>query len=230
VSTAGDMIFAEPNTITGSIGIFGIIPTFEDTLKKFGVTSDGIKTTPLSGQPDVIGGTNPTVDAIFQSGIENGYNQFIGRVAAARKMTPERVNDIAQGHVWDGGTARQLGLVDRFGNLNDAVAEAARRVGLDPAKVHVEYLEKKPSRWALLAQQLADKNDDDDDDTTQGDAFSRIAAQRRAVFAQTLGEVRRLSNGAAIQARCLECGALGPAQPRSGDVSLMNAILAKLAL
>ena len=230
VSTAGDMIFAEPNTITGSIGIFGIIPTFEDTLKKFGVTSDGIKTTPLSGQPDIIGGTNPTVDAIFQSGIENGYNQFIGRVAAARKMTPERVNDIAQGHVWDGGTARQLGLVDRFGNLNDAVAEAARRVGLDPAKVHVEYLEKKPSRWALLAQQLADKNDDDDDDATQGDAFSRIAAQRRAVFAQTLGEVRRLSNGAAIQARCLECGALGPVQPRSADVSLMNAILAKLAL
>ena len=61
VSTAGDMIFAEPNTITGSIGIFGIIPTFEDTLKKIGVTSDGVRTTPLSGQPDVIAGTNPTV-------------------------------------------------------------------------------------------------------------------------------------------------------------------------
>lgn len=229
VSTAGDMIFAEPNTITGSIGIFGIIPTFENTLKKIGVTSDGIKTTPLSGQPDVIGGTNQTVDAIFQAGIENGYNQFIGRVSQARKMSPERVNEIAQGHVWDGGTARQIGLVDRFGNLHDAIAEAAKRAGLDPAKVHAEYLEKKPGRLEQLAAQIA-RNSDDDDADTQGDAFSRIAAQRRAVFADVLGEVRRLSNGAAIQARCLECGALGPADPSPRDVSLMDAILAKLSL
>ena len=229
VSTSGDMIFAEPNTITGSIGIFGIIPTFENTLKKIGVTSDGIKTTPLSGQPDVIGGTNPTVDAIFQAGIENGYNEFIGRVAQARHMTPDRVNQIAQGHVWDGGTARQLGLIDRFGGLKDAIAEAAKRAGLDPADVHAEYLEKKPSRWAKLAAQIASSDDDDDDDAaTEGDAFSRIAAQRRAVFAQVLGEMRRLSNGAAIQARCLECGALGPAEPEPGDVTLMHAILAKL--
>ena len=228
VSTAGDMIFAEPNTITGSIGIFGIIPTFENTLKKIGVTSDGIKTTPLSGQPDVIAGTNPTVDAIFQAGIEHGYNEFIARVAAARHMTPERVNEIAQGHVWDGGTAHQLGLVDRFGTLDDAVAEAAKRAGLDPAKVHAEYLEKKPSKWAKLAMQLAQGDDDDDDTASQGDAFSRIAAQRRAVFAEVLGEMRRISTGAAIQARCLECGALGPAEPDPGDVTLMHAILAKL--
>lgn len=229
VSTAGDMIFAEPNTITGSIGIFGIIPTFENTLKKIGVTTDGIQTTPLSGQPDVVGGTNPTVDAIFQAGIENGYNQFIGRVSQARKLSPERVNEIAQGHVWDGGTARQLGLVDRFGGLQDAINEAAKRAHLDPAKVHAEYLEKKPGRFEQLAAQLASKDDDDDADT-QGDAFSRIAAQRRAVFADVLGQVRQLSSGAAIQARCLECGALGPATPSSKDVSLMNAILAKLAL
>ncbi|MGN6270011.1 MAG: signal peptide peptidase SppA [Sphingomonas sp.] len=229
VSTAGDMIFAEPNTITGSIGIFGIIPTFENTLKKIGVTSDGIRTTPLSGQPDVVGGTNPTVDAIFQAGIEHGYNEFISRVAQARKMTPERVNEIAQGHVWDGGTARQLGLVDRFGGLDDAIAEAAKRAGLDPAKVHAEYLEKKPGRLEQLAAQLA-RDNDDDDAAQQGDAFSRIAAQRRAVFAEVLGEVRALSNGAAIQARCLECGALGPPTPSAKDTSLMNAILAKLAL
>ena len=227
VSTAGDMIFAEPDTITGSIGIFGIIPTFENTLKKIGVTTDGVKTTPLSGQPDVLGGTNPTVDAIFQAGIENGYNQFIGRVAEARHMTPDRVNEIAQGHVWDGGTARQLGLVDRFGTLKDAVAEAAKRANLDPAKVHAEYLEKKPGRLAQLAAQLA-RDNDGDDAATQGDAFSRIAAQRRATFAEVLGEIRRISNGAAIQARCLECGALGPAQPTAGDVGLMHAILAKL--
>jgi protease-4 len=143
-------------------------------------------------------------------------------------MTPARVNEIAQGHVWDGGTAHQLGLVDRFGTLDDAVAEAAKRAGLDPAKVHAEYLEKKPSKWAKLAMQLAQGDDDDDDTASQGDAFSRIAAQRRAVFAQVLGEMRRISTGAAIQARCLECGALGPAEPDPGDVTLMHAILAKL--
>jgi len=227
VSTAGDMIFAEPNTITGSIGIFGIIPTFENTLKKIGVTTDGVKTTPLSGQPDVVGGTNPTVDALFQAGIENGYRQFIARVAAARHMTPERVDAIGQGHVWDGGTARQLGLVDRFGTLKDAIAEAARRAGLDPAKVHPVYLEKKPSKWAELAMKLT-RGDDDDAAGQQGDAFSRLAAQRRAAFAQVLGEMRRISDGAAIQARCLECGALGPARPAPGDVALMRAILAKV--
>lgn len=227
VSTAGDMIFAEPNTITGSIGIFGIIPTFENTLKKIGVTTDGVKTTPLSGQPDVVGGTNPTVDALFQAGIENGYRQFIARVAAARHMTPERVDAIGQGHVWDGGTARQLGLVDRFGTLKDAIAEAARRAGLDPAKVHPVYLEKKPSKWAELAMKLT-RGDDDDAAGQQGDAFSRLAAQRRAAFAQVLGEMRRISDGSAIQARCLECGALGPARPAPGDVTLMRAILAKV--
>jgi protease-4 len=184
----------------------------------------------MSGQPDVVGGTNPTVDAIFQAGIEHGYNEFIARVAEARKMTPERVNEIAQGHVWDGGTAHQLGLVDRFGGLQDAIAEAAKRANLDPAKVHAEYLEKKPGRLEQLAAQLARDSDDDDDTALQGDAFNRIAAQRRAVFAEVLGEVRALSNGAAIQARCLECGALGPATPSAKDTSLMNAILAKLAL
>ncbi|MGN6376708.1 MAG: signal peptide peptidase SppA [Sphingomonas sp.] len=227
VSTAGDTIFAEPNTITGSIGIFGIIPTFENTLKKIGVTTDGIRTTPLSGQPDVVGGTNPTVDAIFQAGIDNGYRQFIARVAKARHMTPDRVNQIGQGHVWDGGTARQLGLVDRFGNLHDAIAEAARRAGLNPDHVHAVYLEQKPSWAEKLAMQLARNNGDDDDDAA-GDAFSRIAGQRRAVFADVLGELRQLSSGAAIQARCLECGALGPVQPAPEDVSLMHALLAKL--
>jgi protease-4 len=230
VSTSGDEIFAEPNTITGSIGIFGIIPTFENTLKKIGVTSDGIKTTPLSGQPDVIAGTNPTTDAIFQAGIDNGYREFVGRVAQARHMTPDQVNAIAQGHVWDGGTAHQIGLVDHFGTLKDAIAEAARRAGLDPAKVHAQYLEKKPSWVDQLALQYAHNDNDDDDDSAQGDIFTRLAAQRRAGFAQALGEMTRLTSGAAIQARCLECAGMGPAMPSARDVSLMHLLLAKLAL
>ncbi|HVI97654.1 MAG TPA: signal peptide peptidase SppA [Sphingomonas sp.] len=229
VSTAGDAIFAEPNTITGSIGIFGIVPTFENTLKKIGVTSDGVKTTPLSGQPDVFGGTTPEVDAIFQAGIEHGYREFIARVSKARNLTPERVNEIAQGRVWDGGTARQLKLVDRFGDMNDAIAEAARRAKLDPKDVHPVFLEKKPSWLAKLATQIARKQQGDDTDAA-GDIFTRIARDRRAVFAQVLGDMRRMSHGAAIQARCLECAAMGPVAPSPADTRLMDAVLAKLAL
>lgn len=228
VATAGDVIFAEPTTITGSIGIFGIIPTFENTLKKIGLTTDIVRTTPLSGQPDVLSGTNAETDAIFQAGIENGYRQFISRVATARKLTPARVDEIAQGRVWDGGTAHQLGLVDKFGGLSDAVAEAARRAGLKPEDVHAEYLEKKPSTFRKLVEQIADANKEDD--ASAGDAFTRMAVERRAVFARALGDMKRIGTGAAIQARCLECDALGATAARPGDARLLDFVLARLGL
>ena len=226
VSTAGDTIFAEPATITGSIGIFGIIPTFENALAKIGVTSDGVRTTPLSGQPDLAAGTNPVLDAILQAGIENGYRQFIGRVAAARRMTPTRVDEIGQGRVWDGGTARQLGLVDRFGSLNDAVAEAARRAKLDPAKVRTVYLEKEPGWAAELARSL---NEQDDEGTDTGaDIFARVAGERRALLAQAVGDVRRLAMGGSVQARCLECAGLGPSASAGSDARLLDLLMARL--
>jgi protease-4 len=227
VSTAGDTIFAEPGTITGSIGIFGIIPTFEKTLAKIGITADGVKTTALSGQPDLYAGTNPTVDAILQAAIENGYRQFVGRVATARKMTPARVDAIGQGRVWDGGTARQLGLVDRFGTLDDAIAEAARRAKLDPQDVHAVYLEKEPGWAAKLAQSL-NREDEDEAGAPAGDVFARVAADRRAVLSQAIGDVRRLAAGGSIQARCLECGGLGPSQSGAADARLLDLVLAKL--
>ncbi len=227
VSTPGDVIFAEPATITGSIGIFGIIPTFEKTLARIGVTTDGVKSTPLSGQPDVYAGTTPELDAILQAGIENGYRQFLGRVAQSRRMTPERVDQIAQGRVWDGGTARQLKLVDRFGGLQDAIAEAAKRARLDPAKIHAEYLEKEPGFAAQIAASFAEK---DDDDATGGDVFARIAAERRGLLAQALGDVKRLATAGSVQVRCLECGGLGPSDTAGSDARLLDLILARVGL
>ncbi|HYZ61662.1 MAG TPA: signal peptide peptidase SppA, partial [Acetobacteraceae bacterium] len=112
VATAGDRIFAEPTTVTGSIGVFGVLPTFEASLAKIGVTTDGVRTTPLSGQPDLFGGTSPEFDRLAQAGVEDIYGRFIGLVSASRKLPPARVNEIGQGRVWDGGSARQLGLVD----------------------------------------------------------------------------------------------------------------------
>nr|WP_243848201.1 signal peptide peptidase SppA [Sphingomonas insulae] len=228
VSTPGDVIFAEPATITGSIGIFGIIPTFEKTLAKIGVTADGVKATPLSGQPDVFAGTTPQLDTILQAGIENGYRQFLARVAQSRGMTPERVDQIAQGRVWDGGTARQLKLVDRFGSMQDAIVEAAKRAKLDPAKVHAEYLEKEPGFAAQLAAGFAGK--DDDDDAAGSDVFARIAAERRGLLAQALGDVQRLAMAGSVQARCLECGGLGPSDTAGSDARLLDLILARVGL
>ncbi|MCP3729418.1 signal peptide peptidase SppA [Sphingomonas sp. MG17] len=231
VSTPADVIFAEPNTITGSIGIFGLLPTFENTLAKIGVTSDGVKTTPLTGQPDLYAGTNETVDRILQSGVEQGYARFTGLVAQSRKMSVSRVDEIGQGRVWDGGTARQLGLVDRFGGIDDAVAEAAKRAKLDPAKVHALYLEREPGFLeGLIAGLMAGGDDEEEAEPESGsDLFARIAGDRRAVFAQALGDAKRLAMGASMQARCLECGAFGPvAATMRADARLIDVVLAKL--
>jgi protease-4 len=231
VSTPGDVIFAQPNTISGSIGIFGILPTFENSLKKVGLTSDGVKTTPMSGQPDIYGGTNPIMDRVLQSAIEQGYSRFVNLVAASRKLTPQRVDEIGQGHVWIGGTAHQLGLVDRFGGLDDAIAEAARRAKLDPAKVHPVFFEKKPDAWKNLFAQMArggDKDDDDWSDEPAGpDAFARIAAERNGLFIQAIGDARRMALGESVQVRCLECVGIGPAMPSQDDRTLFQILLAR---
>jgi len=230
VSTVGDpgAVFAEPNTITGSIGIFGIIPTFENSLKKLGVTTDGVKTTPLSGQPDIYGGTSPQVDSILQASIEHGYAEFIERVATARKLTPQRVDEIGQGRVWDGGTARQIGLVDRFGSLDDAVAEAAKRAGIDAKNVRRVYLEKEPGWFAKLIQGFTDKDDDDSgatDDTKAGDLFAMLAAQRQDVLARALGDAKRLAATNSVQARCLECAGFADTRASADDRTLAQMLI-----
>ncbi len=230
VSTPADMIFAEPNTITGSIGVFGVIPTFENALSKIGVTADGVRTTPLSGQPDVFGGTTPEFDTILQSSIEDIYRRFVGVVSASRKLPPARVNEIGQGRVWDGGTARQIGLVDRFGGLKDAIAEAARRAKLDPAKVRTVYLEKEPGWAAQIAeawQREQDRDKGSEEAALGSDLFARIAADRRASLAQAAGDVRRLLSGQSVQARCLECAGFAPADPRGADRALADLMLAR---
>jgi protease-4 len=227
VSTPADVIFAEPGTITGSIGIFGIIPTFENTLKKIGLSSDGVKTTPLSGQPDVLGGTTPELDAIVQSGIEHGYLQFLTRVSQSRKLPIARVNEIGQGRVWIGGIAQQLRLVDRFGGLDDALQEAAKRAKLDSADA--VWLEKKPGFAAQVAQQVASQ-DEDDDAAAPADALARMTWQRQQAFASALGDAKRMLGGAAVRAQCLECVGLGPITARAEDRNLWQLVVARIGL
>ena len=211
VSTPADRIFAEPTTITGSIGIFAVIPTFEDALGKFGIGTDAVRTTALSGQPDVLGGLSPTMEGVLQSEIDMGYRRFVGLVAASRHKTPEAVDTIAQGRIWDGGTARQMGLVDEFGDLDQAVAWAAQRAGM--AKYHPVFLGDASDSFAGVLQQIF--NDDGDsgtsDDSTRAaghDLVGRVAMARLAVAGQFAGDLDRLVGGHGAQAYCLECAGL----------------------
>jgi protease-4 len=204
VATPGERIFAEPDTITGSIGVFGIIPSFEGTLEKLGVGADGVRTTPLSGEPDLLRGPSPVADRLIQLGVEDIYRRFIGLVSTTRKLPAERVHQIAQGRVWDGGTARQLGLVDAFGSLDAAIAEAARRAKLDPEEARVVYLEKQPNFIDQMFRGLAQSNDEDEGST---DVFGRVAARPELMLMRGLFDARAILSGPAIQARCLECPA-----------------------
>ncbi|RMD87424.1 MAG: signal peptide peptidase SppA, partial [Alphaproteobacteria bacterium] len=154
ISTAGDEIWAAPETVTGSIGIFGLIVTFEDSLDALGIHTDGIGTTPLAGAFDPTRGLDENAAALIQTSIEDGYEKFLERVAESRGMTPEDVDKIAQGRVWAGETALELGLVDHLGTLADAVAAAAARVELAEGSYGVRYIEERPSRFERIIMSL----------------------------------------------------------------------------
>lgn len=211
VATAGDIVFAEPGTITGSIGVFGIIPTFQASLAKIGLSADATRATPISGQPDPLAGTTPPVDALIQAGVEQTYGRFLAIVSAARRLPVARVDAIGQGRVWDGGTARSLGLVDKFGGLNDAIAEAARRAALDPTSVHPVFVEQPGSLRRRLLRFLSRDDDASGEVGGGGDAFASLRRSPELVAARAIGDVRRMVAGPTIQARCLGCDATMPA-------------------
>lgn len=214
ISLPADVIFADPATITGSIGIFGVIPSAEAGLAKIGVNADGVKTTPLSGEPDVLNGFSPEFDRVAQSAIENGYRQFLTRVATARKKTTAQVDAVAQGRVWAGGTARQLGLVDRTGGMNDALAEAAKRAGLKSDGWHAVYIEPPVSFTGTLLQGLMPKRAQA---SAPMDIFAH-AAWKQNLFAQRVAtDLNMLTGVKGIQAQCLECGDFAPPAPALAD-------------
>jgi protease-4 len=224
VSTPGSRIFAEPGTITGSIGIFAVIPSFERALADLGVTSDGVKSTPLSGQPDVIGGLSPEVAAMIQANVENGYGRFLALVSKARGKTPAEVDTIAQGRVWDGGTARQIGLVDQFGGLDDALAYAAKTAKLDDGGWHPVFLGADTVSLGTLIQRL--QPDEDQEVRARSGDWAAIAADSQHALAQrALADVKRLATARGAQAYCLECPA---PMMRSGTELDVKTLLAGL--
>ncbi|HEU4498073.1 MAG TPA: signal peptide peptidase SppA [Sphingomicrobium sp.] len=202
VATPGDYIFAEPSTITGSIGVFGVLPSFEGSLAKLGLGADGIKTTPLSGEPDLLKGPSPEADAIIQAGVEQVYRKFLTIVAQSRRKSPADIDRIAQGRVWDGGTARQLGLVDGFGGMDEAIAKAAELAKLSDDERGLTYLEKEPSFTDTLIEAFAAQDEAED---IPADALASLAPAPEGLLARAIAEVRSILNGPTIQVRCLDC-------------------------
>ncbi len=131
IAASSDQIWASPTTITGSIGIFGLIPTFEKTLARYGIYSDGVTTTPIAGGASVMRGITPVYGEVLQTIIEAGYQQFLSTVADGRDMTVESVHEIAQGRIWTGEKAQELGLVDKLGDLDQAISAAAQLANIE---------------------------------------------------------------------------------------------------
>ena len=138
VATSADEVIADAATVTGSIGVFTLLPTAEKTLDRLGVHTGGVTTTWLGGAYDPRRAIDPRFAALVQSGVDHTYAEFIAKVAAARKRTPAQIDEVAQGRVWTGLQAHQRGLVDRLGSFGDALQAAAQR-GKLPAPSAVTF-------------------------------------------------------------------------------------------
>lgn len=180
IAATADEIWASPVTITGSIGIFGVVPTFENSLDELGVHTDGVSTTPMT-RADVFSGLTEPMAAVFQASVEDGYRRFLDLVATGRGLTVAEVDAIAQGQVWSGSQARDHGLVDNLGGLDGAIGAAARLAGLEDYQHRL--IEKPLTPAELFMQQLV-----------QNMGMTPAMASVQTSLAGTLG--RQLPSGA----------------------------------
>jgi protease-4 len=153
ISAAANEIFASQTTLTGSIGVFTVLPTFERTLEKLGVRVDGIATSPLAGTMRLDRTLTPEAKQMLQSGVNHAYAQFLERVGEGRRKSVDDVDRIAQGRVWAGVDAQRIGLVDHLGGLHDAIAAAAKLADLGP-EAPADYLEPEMTLREQLMMQL----------------------------------------------------------------------------
>lgn len=153
ISMNADQIWAEPSTVTGSIGIFAVVPTFQEPLDKLGIHTDGVGTTPLSGSLRLDQPLSEPVKMMLQAGVEHGYRQFIGHVAEARNLKTEAVQRIAQGRVWSGADAERIGLVDELGDYTQAEQAAAKLAGLKVGDYALQPMQP-PSSWRATVREF----------------------------------------------------------------------------
>ncbi|MEO8743108.1 MAG: signal peptide peptidase SppA, partial [Lysobacteraceae bacterium] len=147
ISMNANKIYADESTISGSIGIYGLVMSAPRALEKIGVHTDGVGTTRWAGAFDPTRALDPAVGELIQANITHGYAQFIGNVARARGRTPQQIDAIARGRVWSGAEAKDRGLVDAFGGINDAIADAAQLAKLKKDQFKAVYVEKPMSTF-----------------------------------------------------------------------------------
>jgi protease-4 len=154
ISMTSDAIYAEPTTITGSIGIFGLFPDASAAADKVGVHSDGTTTTWLAGSFDIARPLDPKLGEVIQSAINHGYQNFIGKVAESRGKTIAEIDTIARGRVWSGAQALEHGLVDQLGSFDDAINKAAElaKLGTD---FKVAYVEKPKEGFQAFLEAMS---------------------------------------------------------------------------
>jgi protease-4 len=152
IAADADRVLALSTTLTGSIGVFGIIPTVENSLAALGVYSDGVGTTDIAGMMQLDRSMTQQSKMIFQAGVDNVYTRFISLVADGRNSTPAAVHEIAQGRVWTGEKALELGLVDQLGDLNDAIVVAAELANLE--EYEVDYRRKPLTVYEQLLMEM----------------------------------------------------------------------------
>ena len=148
IAANADEIWATPTTITGSIGVFGILPTIENSLEKLGIHSDGVGTTDMADFMHIDRPLSPLAGNVIQHSVDNIYRRFINLVAEGRNTMPELIHPVAQGRVWSATDALEYGLVDQLGYLNDAIAAAAKRANL--SDYNIKPIEKKLSPFEQL--------------------------------------------------------------------------------
>ncbi|WP_147653540.1 signal peptide peptidase SppA [Vulcaniibacterium gelatinicum] len=184
ISMNADRIYADPSTITGSIGIYGLVPTIPRTLDRMGIHADGVGTTRLAGAFDITRPLDPAVGALIQSVIEKGYRDFTGKVAQARKREVAQIDAVARGRVWTGAQAKERGLVDAFGGLQAAIAEAAKQAKLGkPDAWRVRYVEKQATPVErFFANLIASR---------AGSAWARESGLARALLTRAAPELDR---------------------------------------
>jgi len=187
ISCMADTIVAQPNTITGSIGIFGLIPNIEGLNKKLGFNYDIVKTNKMSDAVSVNRAFNSDEKVLMQNYINNGYDLFVKRCADGRQKTYEEINAIAEGRVWTGEDAIQNGLVDMLGGLNIAIAIAAEKADLEEYQVR-EYPAKEDFATKIMK-------------ALSGDVELKILKSRLGEQYEILRKVKEIENIYGIQAR-----------------------------
>ncbi|WP_226702477.1 signal peptide peptidase SppA [Microbulbifer elongatus] len=203
IAAGGDRIWASPSTITGSIGVFGAFPTFEDSLEHLGIYNDGVGTTELAGTMRLDRALPEAAADILQQGVEHTYSQFLRLVAEARSSTPQEIHKIAQGQVWTGRTAHELGLVDELGNLKDAIADAAQLAQLE--KYDIVEIQRELTPGEKLMRALADNVDAGiaasvERNLPLGAWFSSLQPAL-----QPLAELKTFKDPRALYVRCMHC-------------------------